>query len=114
MSSQRPQETSSKRRQGASFGVTYRTLWRQPQYVLLERPQDVIFQRPKDVGRRRPQDVGRGLPWRYIEDHMGTSIGRLLWTSSERPQRVILPSGMDLLHKFQQILPRLSLLIIYI
>ena len=33
------------------------------------------------------------IPWRYIEDHMGTSIGRLLMTPSGRPRDVILPSG---------------------
>ena len=31
--------------------------------------------------------------WRYIEDHMGTSIGRLLGTSSGLPWDVILPIG---------------------
>ena len=34
------------------------------------------------------------IPWRYIEDHMGTSIGRLFWTSPGRPLDVILPSGL--------------------
>ena len=34
------------------------------------------------------------VPSRYIEDHMGTSIGRLLVTPSGRPQDVILPSGL--------------------
>ena len=42
-----------------------------------------------DVLRTSVGDV----PWCYIEDHMGTSIGRFLETSSIRPQDVSLPSG---------------------
>ena len=34
------------------------------------------------------------VPWRYIEDNMGTSIGRLLVTPSGRRRDVILPSGL--------------------
>ena len=34
------------------------------------------------------------VPWRYIEDLLGTSIGHLLRSSSGRPRDVILPSGM--------------------
>ena len=34
------------------------------------------------------------VPWHYIEDHMGTSIGCFLETSSGRPWDVILPSGI--------------------
>ena len=49
-----------------------------PKKVALGRPQDVIFQRPKDVGIGPPQDVGGNVPWHHIEDHMETSIGRLL------------------------------------
>ena len=37
------------------------------------------------------------VPWRYIDDHMGTSIGRLLGTSSGHPRDVILPSGRTFL-----------------
>ena len=36
------------------------------------------------------------VPWLYIEDHMGTFIGRLLGKYSGRPQDVILPSGYRL------------------
>ena len=57
----------------------------------MRRIQHVIFQRPEDVGRGRPQGVGRELPWRYIEDYQGTSIGRLLGTYSGPPRDVILP-----------------------
>ena len=57
----RLQETSSKRRQEMSHGVTYRKVW--------ARPQDVIFQRPKVVVTGRPQDVGRGRPQALY--HMG-------------------------------------------
>ena len=59
---------------------------------------------------RQYEDVLRTLHWdvlrtsyfnvlrtsvgvRYIEDHMGTSIARLLETSPGRPLDVILPSG---------------------
>ena len=33
------------------------------------------------------------VPYRYIEDHIRTSIGRLLGTSLGRPRDVTLPSG---------------------
>ena len=50
-----------------------------------------------NVLRTSVEDVLRTLvgdvPWRYIEDHMGTSIGRLLGTFSGHHQDVILPSG---------------------
>ena len=72
--------------------------------------------RPQNVGRGRPMELHIGqrdvhrtsyfnvlrtlvedalrmsvgdVPWRYIEDHMSASIGRLLGS----PQDVILPSG---------------------
>ena len=38
-----------------------------------------------DVLRTSAGDV----PWHYIEDHMGTSIGRLLGTSSGGPREAI-------------------------
>ena len=66
-----------------SHCVTYRTVWEHPEDNTLGRPQDI---------RGPPQ----GIPWRYIDDHMGTSIGRLLRTSSGCPQEVILPSGTGL------------------
>ena len=69
-SSQRLQETSSRRQKGTFLGVTYRAIWR--------RPQDAIFQRPKDVCRGRLQDVGRRLPLALHWGPYGTSIGRLL------------------------------------
>ena len=61
-----------------------------PQDVTLRRPQDVTFQRLKDVGRRCPTEVSGDVPWCYIEDHIRTSIGRVLVTSSERPRDIIL------------------------
>ena len=42
----------------------------------------------EDVFRTSAGEVS----WRYIEDHMGTSIKRLLGTFSGRPRDVILPS----------------------
>ena len=82
------QETSSRRRQGTSLGVTYRALWGRPPEVTLGRPQDVLFQRPKDVGRGRPQDVGRRRPLAlhtglYGDVHR-TFFGDVLRTSSRR------------------------------
>ena len=54
-----------------------------------------------NVQRTSVEDVLRmsagDVPWRYIEDHMGTSIGRLLGTSSGHPRDVILPSGRTFL-----------------
>ena len=48
-----------------------------------------------DDQRTSVEDVlrtsARNVPWRYIQDYMGTSIGRLLGTSIEG---VILPSGL--------------------
>ena len=52
-------------------------------------------------GRESPQDIAWGVPWRYIEDHMGTSIGRILGASSGRPRDVILPSGMHMKRVFK-------------
>ena len=43
----------------------------------------------KDILRTLAGDV----LCRYIEDHMGTSIGRFSGTFSGRPRDVILPSG---------------------
>ena len=68
----------------------------------MERPQDLIFQRPKNVGRGRLQDVRRDIPWRYIEDNMGTSIRSLSGTSSGRPLDVLLPSGYYLKEKIKK------------
>ena len=56
---------------GGTHGVTYRTVWGRSQDVTLGRAQD------KDVLRALVRDVS----WCYIEDNMGTSIGRLLGTS---------------------------------
>ena len=50
-------------------------------------------QRSVDIERGRPQNVGRRLPWRYLEDLMGTSIGGYLGISSGRPWDIILSSG---------------------
>ena len=61
-------------------------------------PQDVIFQSPKGVRRGHPQDIGRDVPCSDIEDHMETSIGRLLGKSTGRPRDVILPSALSLFH----------------
>ena len=77
-----------------SHGVTYRTVWGRNQDITLGLPQEVIFHRPTDVGRGSPQNVEVDVPWRYIEDHMGTSMGRLLGTSSGRHWDLILPSGL--------------------
>ena len=41
------------------------------------------------------------VPWRYIEDHMGTFIGRLLGTSSGRPWDVILPVGYKIVLSYR-------------
>ena len=84
-----------------SLGVTYRTLWGHLQDVTLRCPQEVIFQCSKDFGRESPQDIAADVPWRYKEDHMGTSIGRILGTSSGRPQDLILPSGMHMKRVFK-------------
>ena len=89
-----------------------RTSSGRPRDVCRRRPQDVCRGRPLElhighygdvlrtlhwdflrtsyfiVQRASVKDVLRTLagdvPWRYIEDHMGTSIGRLLGTSSGR------------------------------
>ena len=50
---------------------------------------DVLRTSVKDVLRTSVGDV----PWRYIEDHMRTSIELLLGTSPGRPRDVILLSG---------------------
>ena len=84
-----------------SLGILYRILWEHPQDVTLRHPQDVIFQCSKDVGKESPQDIAWDVPWRYIEDHMGTSIGRILGASSGRPRDVILPSGMHMKRVFK-------------
>ena len=52
-------------------------------------------------GRESPQDIAWDVPWRYIEDHMGTSIGRILGASSGRPRDVIFPSGMHMKRVFK-------------
>ena len=55
----RLQGTSLGRRQGTSLGVTYRAIWG----------------RPQDVGQRDVHGTSVGdVPWRYIQDHMGTSL----------------------------------------
>ena len=55
-----------------------------------------------DVLRTSYFSVERALagdaPWHYIEDHMGTFIGRLLGTFSGRPRDVILRSGDTLFY----------------
>ena len=72
---------------GASHCVTYRTVWGCLQDGTLGRPQDVIFQCPMTL-------VG-DVAWRYIENHMETSRGRLIGTSSGHPWGVILLSGIS-------------------
>ena len=68
------------------YGDVPRTLrW----YVLRTLYLNVLRTSVEDVLRTSIGDI----PWRYIEDHMGTSIGRLLMTSSGRPRDLILPSG---------------------
>ena len=76
----RLQERSSRRRQGVSHDITYRTVQARPQDVTLGRPQDVIFQRPKDVGRGRPLASDRGP---YGDVHK-TSFGDVPRTSLGR------------------------------
>ena len=65
--------------------------------LLREIHWDVLRTSYFSVLRTSAEDVLRTLlgevPWRYIEDHMVTSIGRLLGTSSGRPRDVILSSG---------------------
>ena len=58
--------------------VPWRYIWGRPQEVALTSVEDVLRTSVGDV------------PWRYTEDHMKTSVGRLLGTSS---RNVILPSG---------------------
>ena len=50
---------------------------------------NVLSTSVEDVFRTLVGDV----PWRYKEDHMGTSIGNLLGTSWGRPRDVVLPAG---------------------
>ena len=63
--------------------------WTLQCHVLGTSVGDVLGTSARDVLRKSAGDV----PWRYIEDHMETSIGRLSGTSSGRPRNVILPSG---------------------
>ena len=100
-SPKRQQETHSRCRQEMSLGILYRILWEHPQDVTLRHPQDVIFQCSNDVGKERPQVVAGDVLWRYIENHMGTSIGRLFGTFSGRPRDVILTSGMHMKRVFK-------------
>ena len=72
------QETSSRRQQGTSLGVTYRTLWGRPQDATLGGPQGVILQRLKDVRRGFPLVLHRG-PYGKVDR---TSFGDVLRTSS--------------------------------
>ena len=69
------------------------TAWRHPHnvnWVVLRTSYfNVLRMSVEQVLRMSVGDV----PWCYIEDHMGTSIGRFLETSSIRPQDVSLPSG---------------------
>ena len=102
-------KTSSVPRQDTSLGVKYYTLCGRPHNVCRRRPQDVGMRPPMalyigqygDVLRTLAWDVLRtsyfnvlstsvkdvfrtlvgDAPWRYKEDHMGTSIGKLLGTS---------------------------------
>ena len=39
------------------------------------------------------------IPWRYIQGHMGTFIGRLLGTSSGHLRDVILPGGKSVCNR---------------
>ena len=81
MSLGRPQDVSEGLHQGVG---------RTPLLELNIKPyRDVLITSAGDVFKTLVGDV----PWHYIEDHMGTSIGRLLGTSSGRPQDVILTSG---------------------
>ena len=80
------------------------TLWGLPQDGTLGRPEDVEFQYPKNVGRGRPKDAGRDIPWRYIEDHVGTSIVHLLGTFLRGPRNVFLPSGKVFSNSFSAML----------
>ena len=109
----RLQGTSMGRRQGTSLGVTYRGIWVRLQDVGRGRPLvlhigpygdvpqtlhfHVLGKSVRDVLRTSAGDVLRtsagDAPWRYIEDNMGTSTGRLSGTSSGRPWDVILPIG---------------------
>ena len=57
--------------------------------------EDVLRTSYFNVLRTSVQDIFRtsvgDVPWRYIEGHIGTSIGSLLGTSSGHPRDVILP-----------------------
>ena len=96
-----------------SLRIKYYTVWRNLPKVCKRRPQDVGkgCTLPFHIGqyedvlrtsyfnalRTSVEDVLRtsvgDVPWRYVEDHIGTSIERLLGTSSGRPRDVILLSG---------------------
>ena len=102
-------------------------LWGRPYKVCRRRLQDVGMGRPmalhigqyRDVSRTLHQDVfmtshfdnrrmfvedvlttSEGdIPWRYIQGHMGTFIGRLLGTSSGHLRDVILPGGKSVCNR---------------
>ena len=52
------------------------------------------------LGRHISTVVG-DTPWHYIENHMGTFIGRVLGTSSGHPRDVSLLIGKELLNTSQ-------------
>lgn len=102
----RLQEMSQGRRQETSFGVTYSTIG----YVLRRSVQDVhgmsvgnalsvtyrtVLGHPWKLHFHILRTPAVDVSWRYIEDHMGTSIRHLLQASSGRPRDVILPSGIS-------------------
>ena len=105
-------------------------IWGRPHNVCRRRPQDVGRGRPLALHIGQYGDVLRTLHWdvlrmsyfsllrasvedllrtlvgdvinRYVMDHMGMSIGRLLRTSSRLPWGVILPSGYVLFFLFEK------------
>ena len=60
-------------------------------------PGDVLRTSYFNVQRMSVEDLLKtfeeDVSWRYIEDHMWTSKGRLLGTSSGHPRDINLPSG---------------------
>ena len=68
------------------YGDVLRTL----HWVILRTSHfNVLRTSVENVLRESVQDI----PWRYIEDHIETFIGRFLGKFSGRPRDVILPSG---------------------
>ena len=103
-SSGRFRGTSLEHRQHTSLGGKYQTVWggthnigrRRLQAFSRGRPTALHIGQYGDVLRTSYFNVLRtsvgDVPWRYTEDHLRTSIGRLLETSSG-PRDLILPSG---------------------